>query len=330
MMDSEFISAFLKKNDLRTIHEEEHDKWLKVNPFNLKPVQVADIRPFTYEKKEETPLVEFKMPELHEKLVEGINREFDKLLKNKRLRQHADLMDTVLYAKFATDKVAEDEMEKKCINCRYHHEWCCDINRPCRNCDIDYNKWEPKEEKMTNSYIEEKIKYVERKLLPFVSMNDMSMTLLYDSLCDSFSLSVRKGKIGREYRIEKAGAYKKEYFVGEFVKMIERDFVIIKRPSDPSVPSIKNVIFNDPATIIFWTDGTKTVVKAQDEAYDPEKGMAMAIAKKALGNQGNYCNVFKKWLPEEVETVFDRVSFNEAVEAVKKISEKLKARKEEE
>lgn len=68
------------------------------------------------------------------------------------------------------------------------------------------------------------------------------------------------------------------------------------------VPAIKNVIFNDPATIILWADGTKTVVKCQDgDIYDPEKGMAMAICKKALGNQGNYCEVFKKWLPEEEE-----------------------------
>lgn len=63
---------------------------------------------------------------------------------------------------------------------------------------------------------------------------------------------------------------------------------------------IKNVIFNDPATIVFWTDGTKTVVKAQDDdAFDPEKGLAMAISKKALGNKGNYCNELKKWLPKE-------------------------------
>jgi hypothetical protein len=63
---------------------------------------------------------------------------------------------------------------------------------------------------------------------------------------------------------------------------------------------IKNVIFNDPATIVFWTDGTKTVVKCQDgDIYDPEKGLAMAISKKALGNKGNYCNELKKWLPEE-------------------------------
>ena len=67
------------------------------------------------------------------------------------------------------------------------------------------------------------------------------------------------------------------------------------------LPKIKNVIFDDPATIVFWEDGTKTVVKAQDEEFDPEKGLAMAISKKALGNQGNYCNEFKKWVPEEAE-----------------------------
>ena len=65
---------------------------------------------------------------------------------------------------------------------------------------------------------------------------------------------------------------------------------------------IKNVIFNDPATIVFWTDNTKTVVKCQEgDVYDPEKGLAMAICKKVMGNQGNYCNVFKKWVPEKEE-----------------------------
>lgn len=59
---------------------------------------------------------------------------------------------------------------------------------------------------------------------------------------------------------------------------------------------IVNVIFNNPATIIIWADGTKTVVKCKGEDYDQEKGFAMAIAKKALGNLGNYYETFKKWL----------------------------------
>ena len=64
-------------------------------------------------------------------------------------------------------------------------------------------------------------------------------------------------------------------------------------------PKIKNVIFNDPATIVYWEDRTKTVVKCEKEKYDPEKGLAMAIAKKAMGNQGNYFEVFKKWIGED-------------------------------
>lgn len=56
---------------------------------------------------------------------------------------------------------------------------------------------------------------------------------------------------------------------------------------------------NDPATIVFWEDGTKTVVKCKNEKFDPEKGLAMAFSKKMLGNKGNYYNIFKKWLPEE-------------------------------
>ena len=83
------------------------------------------------------------------------------------------------------------------------------------------------------------------------------------------------------------------------------------------LPEIKDVIFNEPATIVMWSDGTKTVVKCQEgEGYDPEKGMAMAIAKKALGNKGNYCEVFKKWLPEEEEVNDDRVSSNDLHKAI--------------
>lgn len=80
-----------------------------------------------------------------------------------------------------------------------------------------------------------------------------------------------------------------------------RDFLnSIYGISSSHIPEIKNVIFNDPATIVFWEDGTKTVVKCQDgDEFDPEKGLAMAIAKKAYGNKGSYCNKMKKWLPKE-------------------------------
>lgn len=62
-----------------------------------------------------------------------------------------------------------------------------------------------------------------------------------------------------------------------------------------AIPEIKDVIFNPPATIVFWNDGTKTVVKCQnDEAFDPEKGITMAFFKKMHGNKGHYFEEIKK------------------------------------
>ena len=63
------------------------------------------------------------------------------------------------------------------------------------------------------------------------------------------------------------------------------------------LPTIKKVIYNNPATIIFWADDTKTVVQCQEgDTYDPEKGLALAIAKKALGNTSRKLNdVLHKW-----------------------------------
>ena len=51
-------------------------------------------------------------------------------------------------------------------------------------------------------------------------------------------------------------------------------------------PKIKRVIFNDPATIVFWNDGTKTVVKCMEgDTYSKEVGLAMCISKKMLGDK---------------------------------------------
>lgn len=65
-------------------------------------------------------------------------------------------------------------------------------------------------------------------------------------------------------------------------------------------PFIKNVIFNDPATIVIWDDGSKTVVKCQPgDVYSKELGLAMCISKKFLGNKGNFNEVFKTWIPND-------------------------------
>ena len=94
---------------------------------------------------------------------------------------------------------------------------------------------------------------------------------------------------------------------------------------------IKNVIFNDPATIVFWSDGTKTVVKCgENDIYDPEKGLAMAVSKKCLGtnkSHSNYMDEFKKWLPKEEEL---SNTIEDVVDSIKKAAEIYSSLKEKE
>lgn len=67
---------------------------------------------------------------------------------------------------------------------------------------------------------------------------------------------------------------------------------------------IEKVIFNPPATIVFWKNGSKTVVKAHGEVFDPEKGLAMAISRHYLCdicNLTRFDGVFKKYLTKETK-----------------------------
>lgn len=48
---------------------------------------------------------------------------------------------------------------------------------------------------------------------------------------------------------------------------------------------IVNVIFNGPATIVFWRDGTKTVVKCtKGDTFSEDAGVALCIVKKMMGD----------------------------------------------
>ena len=72
-----------------------------------------------------------------------------------------------------------------------------------------------------------------------------------------------------------------------------------------SAVNIKNVIFNNPATIVFWSDGTKTVcVCSKEDTYDPEKGLALCVMKKTLYDNKGYIfnNAREKWLKKAKKT----------------------------
>lgn len=68
---------------------------------------------------------------------------------------------------------------------------------------------------------------------------------------------------------------------------------------------IRDIIFNGPATIILWRDGSKTVVKQQKgDRWDPEKAVAMAVMKKVFGTNAtgsNYLEFVKPYIEKALE-----------------------------
>ena len=81
---------------------------------------------------------------------------------------------------------------------------------------------------------------------------------------------------------------------------------------------IDRVIFNDPATIILWKDGSKTVVKrSDDDIWDPEKGFCMAVIKKLYGRT----SFIKRFMEPEEEMPI--LTVEEACESLKNFGKKL-------
>ena len=68
---------------------------------------------------------------------------------------------------------------------------------------------------------------------------------------------------------------------------------------DMKMATPKRVIFNPPATVVFWEDGTKTIAKCEpQETFDPEKGLMVALLKRIYGNR-RFHDIMEQNLPKE-------------------------------
>lgn len=69
------------------------------------------------------------------------------------------------------------------------------------------------------------------------------------------------------------------------------------------IPGIEKVIFNEPATIVFWNDGTKTVVKCcEKDTYDREVGFKTALLTKMFSKQA-LRDMVNAYVPKKTEEV---------------------------
>lgn len=91
------------------------------------------------------------------------------------------------------------------------------------------------------------------------------------------------------------------------VDEIDEDVLVRSNPAMPiclrkttaedfiKIAGIKKVVYNYPATIVWWWDGSKTIVKVhKGEKFNKEMGLAMAIAKKVFGDTTGSRAAFKK------------------------------------
>lgn len=85
-----------------------------------------------------------------------------------------------------------------------------------------------------------------------------------------------------------------EALTKEFEKTLAKE----KKNLDRSINLEKEIVkvqFNDPATVVFWKDGTKTVSKCKNgDTFNKETGLAMCIVRRLCGNR-NYNKVFEKF-----------------------------------
>ena len=82
---------------------------------------------------------------------------------------------------------------------------------------------------------------------------------------------------------------------------IPGNFYIEKNGSTKMV-YIKKVLYNNPVTVVWWSDGTVTRNRCPENVtYNPDTGLLFCITKRLLGNN-DVAEIFNAWsLPENKE-----------------------------
>lgn len=85
-------------------------------------------------------------------------------------------------------------------------------------------------------------------------------------------------------------------YAGAFPIYSETEDYIFKNPL-----YIDRVTYSNPATIVFWSDGTKTVSKCHpQDKYCPEVGLIIAVNKKLFGTSKVH-DIIDTWVPKNIE-----------------------------
>lgn len=81
---------------------------------------------------------------------------------------------------------------------------------------------------------------------------------------------------------------------------IDNSFGSYYEDDNGTVTYIKEVIYNDPAVVVIWNDGTKTVSKCDyGDNFNPEFGLILCVLKRVIGNE-QVAKLLMNWVPDNV------------------------------
>lgn len=129
------------------------------------------------------------------------------------------------------------------------------------------------------------------------TMNILNFEVEYNSIYDNMRCRL-------DFEIDVHEAWKYEPLMRRIrggLQMREfGEFVLSTFLDASNLPKPKKVIFHDPATIVFWEDGTKTVVKrSEGEPDDKEKAIMYCVFKKVIGNKSKMDKYIKTFMKED-------------------------------
>lgn len=106
----------------------------------------------------------------------------------------------------------------------------------------------------------------------------------------------------------------------------------INRMENNKMPAIINYTYDETTavTIIEWSDGTKTTVRAENpDTADPHTGFVTAYAKKAAGNNNMINKLYDEWaIKKPAREIKAQIKANAAALEKQRIAKKRKAKKE--
>lgn len=125
-----------------------------------------------------------------------------------------------------------------------------------------------------------------------------------DEACDRLLRRELHSKVAENIRLkQELDNFKKEHDIPSAYPKSTFGLVYQECKIRPTF-AIDKVLFNPPATIVFWLDGTKTVVKCKEgEEFSEWAGIALCLAKKLYGP--NFHKIFRAHCSDPEKTVND-------------------------